>query len=105
MFCGIKLGTAPFLRFISLDAGMEHPQVENFLLFRILSSATLSKSEFGFRFGLEVHRDGVLETVENLIGGVLEAGVGLMQLAGRFGGELAELIAVGDVGQCSKNEI
>jgi hypothetical protein len=48
---------------------------------------------------------GVLEAIKNFIGGVLETGVGLVQLAGRLGSELAEFVAVGDVGESSKNEI
>jgi hypothetical protein len=49
--------------------------------------------------------NGVLEAVENFVGGVLEAGVGLVQLAGRLGGKLAKLVAIGDVSECSKNEV
>ena len=49
--------------------------------------------------------DGVLEAVENFVGGVLEASVGLVQLSRRLGGELTELVAVGDVSEGSKNEI
>jgi hypothetical protein len=52
-----------------------------------------------------VHRDGVLEAVEDFIRGVLQTGVGLVKLAGRLGGKLAELVAVGNVGESSKNKI
>ena len=49
--------------------------------------------------------DGVLETIENFVGGVLQTGVGLVQLAGRLRGKLAKLVTVSDVGECSKDEI
>jgi len=49
--------------------------------------------------------DGVLEAVENFVSGVLQAGIGLVQLAGRLGGQLAEFVAVCDVGESSKNEV
>jgi hypothetical protein len=49
--------------------------------------------------------NGVLEPVENFVGGVLQTGVGLVELAGRLGGELAELVAVGDVSKCSKDKV
>jgi len=55
--------------------------------------------------GVDVHRHGVLEALEDLVGGVLQAGVGLVQLAGGLGGELAELIPVGDVREGTKDEI
>src|SRR5208283_5111775 len=52
-----------------------------------------------------IHGDGVLEAVKHFVGGVLQAGVGLVQLARRLGGKLAELVAIGDVGECSKNKV
>jgi hypothetical protein len=55
--------------------------------------------------GVDVHGDGVLEALQDLIGGVLQAGVGLVKLAGGLGGELAELIPVGDVREGTKDEI
>src|SRR5665213_3570257 len=62
-------------------------------------AAFLETCTAGHRMSGPVHRDRVLETVQNLVGRVLQAGVGLVQLAGRLGGELAQLIAVGDVGE------
>ena len=52
-----------------------------------------------------VHGDGVLEAIEDFIGGVLQAGVGLVELASRLGSELTELITIGYVGECSKDKI
>ena len=52
-----------------------------------------------------VHWNRVLEAVQHLIGGVRQAGVGLVQLAGRLGRQLAELVAIGNVGECSKDKI
>jgi len=52
-----------------------------------------------------IHGDGVLKAVEDFVGGVLETGVGLVEFAGRLGGELAELITIGDVSESSKNKI
>ena len=49
--------------------------------------------------------DGVLEAIENFVGGVLQTGVGLVKLTSRLGGQLTEFVAVGDVGESSKNEI
>ena len=59
----------------------------------------------GRRSSSFVPGNGVLEPVEDFVGGVLETGVGLVELAGRLGGELAELIAVGDVSKCSKDKV
>ena len=56
-------------------------------------------------FARHAHGHGILETVEHLIGGVLEAGVGLVELARRLGGKLAQLIAVVHVSEGSKNQI
>ena len=56
------------------------------------------------RAGL-VHGNGLAEALEDLVGGVLEAGVGLVQLAGRLRCQLTELVAVVDVGQCSENKV
>ena len=52
-----------------------------------------------------VHRNRVLEAVENFIGRVLKTGVGLVQLTGRLRGELAELVAVCHVCECSEDQI
>jgi hypothetical protein len=60
---------------------------------------------YGFVRAHHTHGDGVLEAIQHLIGSVLEAGVGLVKLASRFGGELAELVAVVYVCEGSKNEI
>jgi hypothetical protein len=57
------------------------------------------------RHDARIHGDSFLEPVEDLVRCVLEARVGLVQLAGRLGGELAELVTVGDVGESSKNKI
>jgi hypothetical protein len=56
-------------------------------------------------FGRGLHRESVLEAVENLVGSVLEPGVWLVELAGSLGGKLAELITVADVCEGSKNKI
>jgi hypothetical protein len=53
----------------------------------------------------DVHRHGFLEAVEDFVGGVLQTGVRFVQLASGFGGELAQLITVVDVGHCSKNQV
>ena len=45
------------------------------------------------------------EADQNVVHRVLQAGVGLVQLAGRLGGKLAELVAVRNVGECSKDKI
>ena len=52
-----------------------------------------------------IHGDRVPEPIEHLVGGVLQASVGLVKFAGRLGGELAEFIAVGNVGESSKDKI
>jgi hypothetical protein len=52
-----------------------------------------------------VHRNRILEAVQNLVRGVLQAGVRLVELTGRLGGELAELVTVVYVGKGSKNQV
>jgi len=56
-------------------------------------------------FRRRIHGQGVLEAIKNLVGGVLQASVGLVELPGRLGGELAELVAIRDVSESSKNKI
>jgi len=76
---------------------------------RVITAARLERLSFAngeeLGFGSDVHGDGVLEAVEDLVRGVLQAGVGLVELAGSLGGELTELVAVGDVGECTEDEI
>ena len=48
---------------------------------------------------------GGMEAEKDVVGGVLEARVGFVELASRFGGELAELIAIFKVGQCPKDQV
>jgi len=48
---------------------------------------------------------GVVEADQNLISGVLQPGVGLMQLTSRFARQLAELIAIGHMRECPENQI
>jgi len=50
-----------------------------------------------------VHGNGVLEAIEDFVGGVLDTSVGFVQLAGCLGGKLTEFVAIGDVSECSKN--
>jgi hypothetical protein len=52
-----------------------------------------------------IHRHRILEPVEDIIGRVLQTGVGLVQLAGRLRGELTQLVAVRHVRESSKNKI
>jgi hypothetical protein len=47
----------------------------------------------------------MMEAHKNLIGGVLKTGIGLVQLAGRFGGQLTQCIAIRNVGKCPKDKI
>jgi hypothetical protein len=47
----------------------------------------------------------MLKAVQHLIGGVLEAGVGLVQLTGCLASQLAQLVAIGDMRESSKNQI
>jgi hypothetical protein len=61
--------------------------------FPVISNMNL----FNRRLNPFVHGDRVLETVQNFIGRVLKPRVGLMQFAGRLGGQLAQLVAVRDV--------
>jgi hypothetical protein len=42
---------------------------------------------------------------EHIVRGVLEPGVGLMQLAGGLAGQLAELVTIGHVRECRKYQI
>jgi hypothetical protein len=56
-------------------------------------------------FDGQVHRNGILKAVENLIRGVLEAGIGLVQLASSLGSKLTELIAVIHVRESTKDQI
>ena len=48
---------------------------------------------------------GALETGQNLVSGVLQPRVGLVQLASRLARQLAELVAIGHVRKCPKNQI
>jgi hypothetical protein len=57
------------------------------------------------RFARVIHRDGVLETVQNLIRRVLEPSVRLVQLARRLRGELTEFITVTHVRESTKDKI
>jgi hypothetical protein len=57
------------------------------------------------RLRCDVHRNRVLEAVQDLVGRVLQARVRLVQLARRLAGELAELIAVGHVRESTKDQI
>ena len=50
-------------------------------------------------------RQRILEAVKNLVRRVLQPSIGLVQLTGCLGGQLAELIAIRDVGESSKNKI
>src|ERR1700738_3110282 len=43
------------------------------------------------------------ETHQDLVGGVLEARIGLVQLAGGLAGQLAKLIPVGHMRECPEN--
>jgi hypothetical protein len=52
-----------------------------------------------------IHRNGVLETVQDFIGGVLEAGIGFMQFARCFGCKLTELITIVYVRKGTKDQI
>ncbi len=52
-----------------------------------------------------IHRNCVLKAVEDFIGGVLQASIGLMQFARGFGCELAELITIVYVRKGTKNQI
>lgn len=61
--------------------------------------------DFDGSVGFDIHRDGVFEAVEHFVGGVLEARVGLVELAGRLGGELTQLVAIIHVREGSKNKI
>src|SRR6185437_6337589 len=74
---------------------------------RTLGSATLfdRRSTRGGRLRGDAHGNGFAKAVQHLVGGVLQAGVGLMQLASGLRGKLAELVAVGNVGECSKNKV
>ena len=58
--------------------------------------------DFGAR---DVHGNGFLEAIKDFVGGVLQTGVGLVQLASCLGGELTQLVTVVDVGHCSKNQV
>jgi hypothetical protein len=51
------------------------------------------------------HRAGLVEANEHLVRRVLQTSVGLMQLTGRLGSKLAELVAVRYVGQSPINQI
>ena len=70
-----------------------------------LGGAALSASQNLKALGAISHGDGVLETVEDVVGGVLQAGVGLVQLAGGLGGELTELVSVIYVREGTKDQI
>jgi hypothetical protein len=48
-------------------------------------------------------RIGDLETAQNFVRGVLEPGVGLVELAGSLARQLTQLIAVGHMRECPKN--
>jgi hypothetical protein len=48
---------------------------------------------------------GGVETDEDLICGVLQPSVRLVQLPGSLAGQLAELVTIGDMRKCSKNQI
>jgi hypothetical protein len=56
-------------------------------------------------FGGSIHGKSVLETIKDLIRGVLKPGIRLMQLTSCLGSKLAELIAIRDVGESSKDKI
>jgi hypothetical protein len=47
----------------------------------------------------------MVEADENLIGGVLETGVGLVQLTGCLRGKLAQCVTILNVGKCPKDKI
>src|SRR3569833_2022567 len=75
------------------------------------AARTLSRAAFlkldgrsGRRIG-SAHRHGVLEPVQDLIGRVLQTGVGLVQLTGGLGRQLAQLVAVLNVSQSSKDKV
>ena len=65
-----------------------------------LSSAALR--ELGAR---NVHGNGLLEAIKDFVGGVLQARVGLVQLACGLRGKLTQLVTVVDVSHCSKNQV
>jgi hypothetical protein len=73
---------------------------------RALSRAAISKG-YLFDNGLNrlIHRNRILEPVEDVIRGVLKTGVRLVELASRLGGELTQLVAVRHVRESSKNKI
>ena len=50
-------------------------------------------------------RGGGVEADEDFVGGVLQPCVRLVQLPGSFASELAELVAIGHVRECPKNQI
>src|ERR1700744_3456443 len=68
-------------------------------------AANRCHSLYGLFRARNTHRDGILEAIQHLVGGVLKAGVRLVKLAGRLGSELAELVAVVDVCEGSKNQV
>ena len=48
---------------------------------------------------------GGVEADEDFVGGVLQPGIRLVQLPGSLARQLAELVAIGDVRKCTKNQI
>jgi hypothetical protein len=74
-----------------------------------LSSAAMLEGCFpqfyGSGLGMGIHRVVFVKAHQNLICGVLQSAGGLMQLASRLGGKLAQFVAVPDMGQSPKYQI
>jgi hypothetical protein len=58
----------------------------------------LLDGSFVFHCGNTVYGVAFVKPYQDLIGGVLQSGCGLVELAGRLRGELAKLITVPDMG-------
>jgi hypothetical protein len=94
--------------------GSDFSSVKNSVEINGGTAARLSRAAFPvianmnlFNGGLDavIHRDGVLEAVENFVGRILQPRIRLVQLARSLGGQLAKLIPIRDVRKCSKDQI
>jgi hypothetical protein len=69
------------------------------------SAAPLNGLDRGRLFGRRRYGTGCLKPAQNIIGGVLQPCIRLMELTGCFACQLTELVAIGHMRECPKYQI
>jgi hypothetical protein len=68
-------------------------------------TATLNRVGRGRNYRTHGTRVSGLEAAQNFVGGVLQPCIRLVQLTSCFAGQLTELVAIGHMRECPKNQI